>query len=44
MSGIIDSNIFFMLNVISGQYDGQSKPLVEYHVKISGFDERVSDT
>ncbi|XP_069076234.1 DNA-dependent protein kinase catalytic subunit isoform X2 [Pleurodeles waltl] len=26
---------------IPGQYDGKSKPLPEYHVKISGFDERV---
>lgn len=25
-----------------GQYDGKSKPLPEYHVKISGFDEKVS--
>ncbi|XP_048223408.1 DNA-dependent protein kinase catalytic subunit [Perognathus longimembris pacificus] len=27
---------------IPGQYDGQGKPLPEYHVRISGFDERVS--
>ena len=27
---------------IPGQYDGKSKPLPEYHVKISGFDEKVS--
>uniref|UniRef100_A0A665X102 DNA-dependent protein kinase catalytic subunit n=1 Tax=Echeneis naucrates TaxID=173247 RepID=A0A665X102_ECHNA len=26
---------------IPGQYDGRSKPLPEYHVKITGFDERV---
>ncbi|CAL1543153.1 unnamed protein product [Lymnaea stagnalis] len=26
---------------IPGQYTGQKKPLPEYHVKISGFDERV---
>ncbi|XP_029105413.1 DNA-dependent protein kinase catalytic subunit-like [Scleropages formosus] len=26
---------------IPGQYDGNSKPLPEYHAKISGFDERV---
>ncbi|XP_068093458.1 DNA-dependent protein kinase catalytic subunit isoform X2 [Hyperolius riggenbachi] len=26
---------------IPGQYDGRSKPMPEYHVKISGFDERV---
>ncbi|XP_064405997.1 DNA-dependent protein kinase catalytic subunit-like isoform X2 [Halichondria panicea] len=26
---------------IPGQYDGSSKPLPEYHVKISGFDEKV---
>ncbi|GFO12453.1 DNA-dependent protein kinase catalytic subunit [Plakobranchus ocellatus] len=26
---------------IPGQYDGLDKPLPEYHVKISGFDERV---
>ncbi len=25
----------------AGQYDGQSKPLPEYHTKISGFDEKV---
>ena len=24
-----------------GQYDGLSKPLPEYHTKISGFDEKV---
>ena len=24
-----------------GQYNGKSKPLPEYHVKISGFDEKV---
>lgn len=24
-----------------GQYDGRSKPLPEYHAKITGFDERV---
>lgn len=27
---------------VPGQYDGHSKPLPEYHVKISGFDEKVS--
>ncbi|KAM9308363.1 DNA-dependent protein kinase catalytic subunit [Gastrophryne carolinensis] len=26
---------------IPGQYDGKTKPMPEYHVKISGFDERV---
>uniref|UniRef100_A0A8C5WDN6 DNA-dependent protein kinase catalytic subunit n=1 Tax=Leptobrachium leishanense TaxID=445787 RepID=A0A8C5WDN6_9ANUR len=26
---------------IPGQYDGETKPMPEYHVKISGFDERV---
>lgn len=26
---------------IPGQYDGRSKPLPEYHAKITGFDERV---
>ncbi|XP_029447109.1 DNA-dependent protein kinase catalytic subunit isoform X2 [Rhinatrema bivittatum] len=26
---------------IPGQYDGKCKPLPEYHVKISGFDERI---
>ncbi|KAF4110944.1 hypothetical protein G5714_007975 [Onychostoma macrolepis] len=26
---------------VPGQYDGQSKPLPEYHAKITGFDERV---
>ncbi|KAM8966776.1 DNA-dependent protein kinase catalytic subunit [Pelodytes ibericus] len=26
---------------IPGQYDGKAKPMPEYHVKISGFDERV---
>uniref|UniRef100_A0A3Q1J9C8 DNA-dependent protein kinase catalytic subunit n=1 Tax=Anabas testudineus TaxID=64144 RepID=A0A3Q1J9C8_ANATE len=26
---------------IPGQYDGRSKPLPEYHTKITGFDERV---
>ncbi|XP_029313652.1 DNA-dependent protein kinase catalytic subunit [Cottoperca gobio] len=26
---------------IPGQYDGSSKPLPEYHAKITGFDERV---
>lgn len=25
----------------TGQYDGKSKPLPEYHVKIAGFDEKV---
>lgn len=25
-----------------GQYTGQQKPLPEYHVRIAGFDERVS--
>jgi hypothetical protein len=27
---------------IPGQYTGMSKPMPEYHTKISGFDERVS--
>ncbi|XP_062235399.1 DNA-dependent protein kinase catalytic subunit [Platichthys flesus] len=26
---------------IPGQYDGRSKPLPEYHAKITGFDERI---
>lgn len=26
---------------VPGQYDGKSKPLPEYHAKITGFDERV---
>lgn len=26
---------------VAGQYDGRSKPLPEYHAKITGFDERV---
>ncbi|XP_065679642.1 DNA-dependent protein kinase catalytic subunit isoform X1 [Hydra vulgaris] len=26
---------------IPGQYTGESKPIVEYHVKINGFDEKV---
>lgn len=26
---------------VPGQYDGKSKPLSEYHAKITGFDERV---
>uniref|UniRef100_A0A8C3LMS1 DNA-dependent protein kinase catalytic subunit n=1 Tax=Chrysolophus pictus TaxID=9089 RepID=A0A8C3LMS1_CHRPC len=26
---------------VPGQYDGKGKPLPEYHVKISGFDERI---
>lgn len=26
---------------VPGQYDGRSKPLPEYHAKITGFDERV---
>ena len=30
-----------MLILFIGQYDGKSKPLPEYHVKISGFDEKV---
>lgn len=29
-----------LLHVV-GQYDGRSKPLPEYHAKITGFDERV---
>ncbi|MEE6464048.1 hypothetical protein FKM82_006146 [Ascaphus truei] len=29
------------MNTMCGQYDGKSKPMPEYHVKISGFDERV---
>ena len=24
-----------------GQYDGQRKPMVEYHIKIAGFDEKI---
>ena len=27
---------------LTGQYSGHSEPLPEYHVKIAGFDERVS--
>lgn len=26
----------------AGQYDGKSKPQPEYHVKIAGFDEKVT--
>lgn len=32
---------YFCLIVNLGQYTGRSKPLPEYHVKISGFDEKV---
>lgn len=34
-----DMKVFFFHGV--GQYDGRSKPLPEYHAKITGFDERV---
>ena len=27
--------------VFPGQYTGESKPLLDYHVKIAGFDEKV---
>uniref|UniRef100_A0A8C3LKV0 DNA-dependent protein kinase catalytic subunit n=1 Tax=Chrysolophus pictus TaxID=9089 RepID=A0A8C3LKV0_CHRPC len=30
-----------LLDMKAGQYDGKGKPLPEYHVKISGFDERI---
>lgn len=33
---------FVTYSILTGQYDGCSKPLPEYHVKISGFDEKVS--
>ena len=29
--------------LISGQYTGEQKPLPEYHARIAGFDERVSE-
>ena len=32
---------FLTTLVSTGQYDGRSKPLPEYHAKITGFDERV---
>ena len=32
----------YLLFSFSGQYDGLKKPLPEYHVKVAGFDERVS--
>ena len=32
-----------VLLCVLGQYDGKSKPLPEYHVKISGFDEKVCE-
>ncbi|GFR71479.1 DNA-dependent protein kinase catalytic subunit [Elysia marginata] len=31
----------FLSHLCIGQYSGLSKPLPEYHIKISGFDERV---
>ena len=34
--------IHLLLCFFSGQYDGLKKPLPEYHVKVAGFDERVS--
>lgn len=34
-------HVFLPVPVIAGQYDGRSKPLPEYHAKITGFDERV---
>lgn len=34
-----DMKVFFFHGL--GQYDGRSKPLPEYHAKITGFDERV---
>ena len=27
----------------AGQYDGEAKPLPEYHTKIAGFEEKVSE-
>ena len=30
------------MQLCTGQYDGKSKPLPEYHVKIAGFDEKVT--
>lgn len=30
--------------VIQGQYDGVKKPMPEYHIKVVGFDQRVSVT
>lgn len=32
---------FKLFNSVTGQYDGLSKPMPEYHAKIKGFDERV---
>lgn len=32
---------YFIFFPLVGQYDGRSKPLPEYHAKITGFDERV---
>uniref|UniRef100_G3RTS5 DNA-dependent protein kinase catalytic subunit n=1 Tax=Gorilla gorilla gorilla TaxID=9595 RepID=G3RTS5_GORGO len=39
-----DFKVEFLRNEleIPGQYDGRGKPLPEYHVRIAGFDERVT--
>lgn len=34
----------FIYTVIQGQYDGVKKPMPEYHIKVVGFDQRVSVT
>lgn len=34
----------YMYTVIQGQYDGVKKPMPEYHIKVVGFDQRVSVT
>ena len=34
----VNKNFFLLL---IGQYTGKQKPLVEFHVQIAGFDERV---
>ena len=39
---LIISRVIFNLQYSTGQYTGRMKPLPEYHVKIAGFDERVS--
>ena len=33
--------VFACVFVFPGQYTGDSKPLLDYHVKIAGFDEKV---
>ena len=34
-------NMTSCAGIYTGQYDGTSEPLPEYHVKIAGFDEKV---